>query len=213
MTLRPLGTVVRLQVQPRPLKPGIAPHRAYDPRPLLPVPRIVADARGVRGLPVSGPPVLDVHNTEHPQTRDRRGRAGLSLMTLAAYARLRDRFGAHVVDGCAGEVVLLDGDPPVPGEPLAVETVEGPLLVLAGVVVAAPCVEFTRWCLRLPPGAPVDAEVSAAMAFLDDGGRGYRAVAEGGPATVAVGATVLAGAAVPEPRAAAGQPESRQPRR
>jgi hypothetical protein len=128
-------------------------------------------------------------------------------MTLADYERLRARFGPHVVDGCAGEVLLLDGVRPSDGEPVYVETVAGDLLTLGDVRVAAPCVEFSRWCLRLPSVAADDPQVAATMEFLDHGGRGYRAVALGS-ATLAVGATVLAGepaGAVPAQRHAAGQ--------
>jgi hypothetical protein len=214
VTRRVLGTVVRLQVQSSPLKPGVAPHRVYNPAPIVPVSRITVDPRGARGLLDDGTSVLDVHNADHPMTRDAKARAGLTLMTLADYERLRERFGPHVVDGCAGEVLLLDGVRPSDGEPVYVETVAGDLLPLADVRVAAPCVEFSRWCLRLPSVAADDPRVAATMEFLDHGGRGYRAVALGS-ATLAVGATVVVGepAAVPPQRHAAGQPEAGSARR
>ncbi len=40
-----------------------------------------------------------------------------------------------------------------------------------------PCVEFSRFCLRQEPSPVVDADVRQALAELDHGARGYRAVA------------------------------------
>lgn len=203
MPFRLLGGVVRLQVQRAPLKPGTAPDRAYDTSPLVEVPALLVEARGVRGLPGDGTEILDVHHQAHPLTRDAKGRAGLTVMTVADYERLRARFGPHVVDGCAGEVALVEGERPVAGEDLFVETLAGAVR-LTDVRVAKPCVEFTRWCLRLPPRAPADDVVQESMAFLDHGGRGFRARAVGHPVVVEVGARIWSGSIVPEQRAAEG---------
>jgi hypothetical protein len=175
-----LGTVVRLQVQRSRLKPGPRSTRVYDPSPLLEVPALELEPRGVVGL-VDGRRVQDVHHADHPDSRHR-GLNGLSLLPRAHYARLRTRFGNHLVDGVAGESLLLETEGPwTPADltgDLVLETADGGLLALADPAVAAPCLEFTRFCLGREPGR-VDEEVTAALAELDGGARGFYLTATG----------------------------------
>ena len=175
MGLTPIGTVVRLQVQRSRLKPGPAAARVYDPGPLLEVEALEVGPRGVVGQTADGP-VLDVHHADHPDTRNRRLTNGLSLLPRVHYASLRSRYGPHLLDGVAGESLLLDTDGPWTGPDLAgelwLETVEGDLLGLDGAAAAPPCVEFSRFCLQLPVG-PVGPEVAQALDDLDGGARGF----------------------------------------
>ena len=179
--LTTVGTVVRLQVQRSRLKPGPATTRAYDPGPLLEVEALEVGPRGVVGQTTDGP-VLDVHHADHPDTRNRRLANGLSLLTRASYAALRARYGPHLVDGVAGESLLLDTDGPWTGADLGgrlwLETVDGDLLELSGTAAAPPCVEFSRFCLGLAPG-PVGPDVRQALVDLDGGARGWYAEVSG----------------------------------
>lgn len=170
-----IGTVVRLQVQRSRLKPGPPTTRVYDPSPLLEVAALEVGPRGVVGVTDDGP-VPDVHHADHPDSRNRRLANGLSLLPTAHYAALRARYGEHVVDGSAGESLLLATDAPWSDLPdtLLLEAVDGDLLPLAQVQPAPPCVEFSRWCLRASPG-PVGPDVLAALRDLDGGARGYYA--------------------------------------
>ena len=173
-----IGTVVALQVQRSPLKPGPASTRVYDPSPLQPVVALDVGPRGCVGTAADGERVLDVHHADHPSSRNNRLANGLSFMTLAGYAHLRQTHGEHLVDGIAGESMLLDGELPLSGG-VRVETVDD-FLLLTDLLAAAPCVEFTRFCLRREPGA-VDDEVLAALEGLGDGARGcYATAARGG---------------------------------
>ena len=169
-----IGTVVRLQVQRSRLKPGPKATRVYDPAPLLEVTALEVGPDGVLGRTADGP-VLDVHHARHPDSRNR-GVNGLSLLPCAHYERLRARFGDHLVDGAAGESLRLETAGPWTLDDLAgdlvLETADGGLLPLAAPMVAAPCVEFTRFCLRRPPG-PDDEELAAALAEVDGGTRGF----------------------------------------
>ena len=70
---------------------------------------------------------------------------------------------------------------------LLVETAAGQRLRLERVVVAEPCVEFSRYALRYPDEARTDRAVTAALTFLGDGLRGYYATYRGEPAQVRVG--------------------------
>src|SRR6476619_5092143 len=124
--------IVRLQVQRGPVKVGTAPMRRYRPASIVPVDRIVAGPRGVRGLTADGEEILDVHHQDHAQSRDPKGRAGILFMGT----------GDYVVDGIAGETVLLDaagGLAPLRlPSVVTVTTVDGPLQ-LRDVREADPC--------------------------------------------------------------------------
>lgn len=167
-----LGTVVRLQVQRSRLKPS----GAYDPSPLLEVDALEVSRAGVVGVTPDGP-VLDVHHADHPDTRHR-GRNGLSLLPWAHYDDLRSRYGSHLVDGAAGESVLLDTDGPwrdLTGR-LVLETAGGGLLELTDPVAAAPCVEFSRFCLGR---SATQEQLRATLDHLDGGTRGFYVTAAG----------------------------------
>lgn len=175
MGLTLLGTVARVQVQRSRLKPGPAATRVYDPSPLLEVEALEVGPRGAVGQTTDGP-VLDVHHADHPDTRNRRLANGLSLLPRAHYAAMRERYGPHLTDGVAGESLLLDTVGPwtvadVAGT-LLLETVDGDLLELEAPIAAPPCVEFSRFCLGLPPG-PVGPDVAQALDDLDGGARGF----------------------------------------
>lgn len=170
-----VGTVVRLQVQRAPLKPGPPGERVYDPSPLLEVPSLEVGPRGARGLLPDGP-VLDAHHADHPRSRNVRLVNGLSVLPRAHYAQLRARYGPRVVDGSAGESLLLDTPGPLTEDDLRgallLDTVDGGPLPLELVSAAPPCVEFSRWVLGRGLGE-VDDEVKETMAWLGEGRRGF----------------------------------------
>ena len=166
--------------------------RSYQPSAIVPVASILAGPRGVLGRTAGGPDILDVHHQDHPQSRDPKGRAGILFMGTGDYVALRERYGGHVVDGIAGETVLVDAPeglaplnlPPV----VTVSTADGSV-ELRDVREAGPCVEFSRFCLRQEPSPTVDAAVRQALVDLDHGARGYRSVATT-VATIRVGDVV-----------------------
>ncbi len=192
--MRFIGTIVRLQVQESSLKVGTKPRR-YDPAPLQTVPAISLSAAGVVGLAENGETILDVHHHDHPASKNRRGENGISLGFTSHYREMRQRFGQHLADGSAGENILIEADRRFQGEELAagvvVEGAGGMLLELRPVIVAAPCVEFSRYALKFPDDARPDATVTEALRFLDAGMRGFYATYEGEPAVVEIGARVF----------------------
>ena len=171
--------ILRLQVQRGPVKVGRAPLRRYEPAALVPVERLLAEPRGVRGIAADGEEILDVHHTEHPRTRDRKGRGGILFIGTGDYAALRARYGDHVVDGIAGETILLDAQEGLAGRRLSstatITTADG-TLELHRVRVAEPCIEFSRFCLRREPTPVVDEVLKQTLVDLDDGARGYRSI-------------------------------------
>ena len=190
-----LGEIVRLQAQRESLKAGQKPHRYYDPTPITVVPQLTLDAGGVTGHDHDGAPIADVHHRDHPASRYTDGN-GVLLGFTAHYDAMRARFGAHVTDGLAGENILVQCGRVVHEDDLAcgllIVTAEGRDLTLRGATAAEPCVEFSRHVLRYPREARSDATVTAALAFLRHGMRGYYLTYDGAPTRIHVGDRVWA---------------------
>jgi hypothetical protein len=161
-----IGTVIRLQVQRSRLKPGPAATRLYDPAPITEVQQLDIGPRGV-----TGDGILDVHHADHPDTRNVKLLNGVSLMTASRYRALRATYGEHLVDGIAGESVLLDTEhlDDLSGG-LVLETDDGRIEFES--IPAPPCVEFSRFALGRGAG-DVGPEVMATLEDLDGGARGY----------------------------------------
>lgn len=185
-----VGEIVRLQVQAASLKVGEPPRRRYDPAPIRPVPALRLDTGGAVGLTDRGVEVEDVHHLDHLASKYRDGN-GLSILFTGHYSAMRQRFGAHLTGGIAGENLLVARDGLVGeddvGAGFVVETVGGVRVALARVIVAAPCVEFARYALRYPDDERPDRTVTEAVRFLDDGIRGYYAAYDGPPVIITVG--------------------------
>jgi len=172
--------IVRLQVQTDRIKPGRAPWRTYRPEVLREVDRLIATDDGVIGVDADGTEHVDVHNRTHPHTRDPKGLAGISVMSTGDYAALRDRYGAHLVDGVAGESILVEHVPGLARRDMPVTMMlrcaDGEEWPLTGVHIAEPCVEFTRFCLRLSASNEVGDDVRQGLLDLGGGARGYKMV-------------------------------------
>jgi len=82
--------IVRLQVQRGPVKIGKALLRWYEPAAIVLVTTLLAEPRGVQGVTADGEVVLDVHHRDHPQSRDRKGKAGILFMGTGDYVALRE---------------------------------------------------------------------------------------------------------------------------
>ena len=192
--VREIGTIARLQVQESSLNVGDKPRR-YDPAPLRSVPAISLSPSGVVGLTENGQTIVDVHHHDHPTSKNRGGENGISLGFTGHYREMRQRFGQHLADGSAGENILIEANRQFQVEELAagvvVEGAGGTPLELRQIIVAAPCVEFSRYSLKFPDGARPDATVTEALRFLDAGMRGFYATYEGEPVVVEIGAGVF----------------------
>ncbi|MDQ3809290.1 MAG: hypothetical protein M3336_03270 [Chloroflexota bacterium] len=199
---RALGAIVRLQVQRASLKaaaPGGAAHpRQFEPSPLLPVEAVLLSERGVQGLIGDRQPgtvELDVHHLDHPRTRGRAHNT-ISIGFTAHYARMRGDFGEHLVDGVAGENILIGSDAVVPVARLArgliVRTSEAGEIHLDNVLVAEPCVEFTRFALGMAADEPSGERVATGLGLLRGGRRGFYLSYRGPTAMVRVGDEVFA---------------------
>ena len=186
-----IGRIVRLQVQESSLKVGERLRRWYEPGPIRAVPMLTLDARGVTGREADGTAVPDVHNATHPASKYR-GENGVSVGFTSHYAVMQARFGDHLVDGIAGENILIATDRVFAEADFAagihIEAVDGALVRLDEVIGAEPCVEFSRYALRYPLDAPSDRAVTDALTFLREGTRGFYATYRGLPVTISLDA-------------------------
>lgn len=189
-----LGRIMRLQVQELSLKVEDRLRRWYEPGPIRAVPALTLDERGVIGQAADSATIIDVHNAAHPASKNRGGTNSLSVGFTSHYAAMRARFGDHLADGIAGENILVATDRAFAEADFAagiqIEAAGGAMVRLEDVIIAEPCVEFSRYALRYPLDAPSDRAVTDALNFLREGTRGFYATYRGTPATVAVGARV-----------------------
>jgi hypothetical protein len=179
--MRPLGSLVRLQIQRASLKTGAKPNRTYDPAPLLAVDRLALGPDGALGAGEGGAWLVDVHHRAHPATKHEDGRNGISVGFTAHYRAMQARFGERLTLGCAGENLIAQTEQPLHladlAGGLAIVAPDGAERVRLRVLdVARPCRPFTGWAL----GGPVESEVlKERLQFLDGGMRGFYCVGEG----------------------------------
>jgi hypothetical protein len=197
MYLREIGIVARLQIQRSSLKIGQKPFRTYDTSPLLAVPRASLSPEGVIALLPDGRTAVDVHHRRHPETRHSE-KNSVSIGFTMNYARMRERFGDHLIDGCAGENILIETM-----EPIGLNAIERGVSIhcvvdnaevwLRDVQVALPCVEFSRYSLRMPRAETSSADVKETLQYLGGGMRGYYTTPSNhrGPITVSIGDRVF----------------------
>jgi hypothetical protein len=170
-----LGRVVRLQVQTASLKRGEKPNRVYDPSPLRAVNELRLTPDGAAGLAEGGETVLDVHHRDHPGSKHEPGRE-VSFGFTSHYGRMRGQYGDAISIGCAGENILLESDRVYLLEDFASglelrSAATGDSVRLDAVIVADPCVEFSRYSLGDSKATPQD--LKPVLQFLGEGVRGY----------------------------------------
>lgn len=189
-----LGNICRLQVQRTSLKVGDGSRRSYDPAGISDVPRLTITEGGVIGWDERGERIDDVHHRDNPATKYR-GDNAISIGFVSHYEEMRRAYGDHVTEGIAGENILIEQDQLIGEDDLrhgiAIETANGSLVRLDNVIVATPCVEFSRFAMHFPEGARPDETVTATLQFLNDGMRGYYASYAGTESEINVGDRVF----------------------
>ena len=185
-----LGPIVRLQVQLASLKVGEKPFQRYEPEPLAVVDGLVLTNGGVHGVGRNSRRLADVHHCDHMQSKYREENA-ISIGFTGHYRLMRERFGEKLTDGIAAENILVDFPERVELDELAsglvIETEDGRRLALDDVIVAAPCVPFTRFSMSYPENTKPDRTVTESLQFLHQGTRGYYARFHGPASLIALG--------------------------
>lgn len=142
---------------------------------MLRVDAIRCDHRGVCGVMPDGSLQKDLHHKDHPHSRFRQAN-DISLMFLGHYAKIRERFGDHMVNGIAGQNVLVDFDDVLTIDDLANGILIGDgdrQLPIASWRIATPCAPFSRFAARVSLDEKPDRRVTDALAFLNHGTRGF----------------------------------------
>jgi len=142
--------------------------------------------------------VLDIHHIDHPdKAYDNDDLVCIGF--TSHYQAMRDRFGEHMVDGIAGENIIIDYEPEVwledLGQQIVIENADsGRLARLDVLSFAAPCEEFSHFAADSQDKRLPAAELKSTLQFLGKGRRGFLLVFSDDqePATVRPGDRVYA---------------------
>ncbi len=185
--LRELGQVKLVQLQPTGLiiKSDKTPTGYfYDETRLVAVDRLTITSLGIEATTRTGEHVLDIHHINHPH-KEYDDDDLICIGFTAHYEAMRGRFGAHLVEGIAGENIIIQCDeeiwPEDLGQQLIIENAEtGHEMRLEMVSHANPCQEFSQFAIGNQYEKPPAAEMKAALQFLGNGRRGFLLVMQDG---------------------------------
>lgn len=172
-----IGYVTQVQIQRSSLKVGERPNLVYNPSPLFVVDALLVSPEGCVGQNADGARLLDVHNRAHAHSKNS-GANGISFNFTQHYQHMRTRFGPHITDGCAGENILIEAKRVFSLAELGKQIVfqnaaSGQLICFSALMVAAPCVEFSRFVNKYTP--LTSEHIKSTLQFLDEGIRGFYA--------------------------------------
>ena len=193
-----LGRVKLVQVQPNGLIIKTPSGYFYDASRLIKVENLTINSLGIEAETPEGEHVLDIHHINHPDKaydNDDLVCIGFS----SHYQAMRARFGDHIVDGIAGENIIIEYEPEVwledLGQQIAIENADtGRMASLDVQSFAAPCEEFSHFAANSQEKKLPAAELKSTLQFLGKGRRGFLLVFSAGqePAIVRPGDRVFA---------------------
>ena len=179
--LRQLGQVKLVQLQPDGLiiaAPGKTPTGYfYDPSRLRRVERLEITAHGIEADLPGGERVLDIHHIDHPGKKYDDDDL-VCIGFTAHYAAMRAKFGEHMVDGIAGENIIIECPeaiwPDDLSPKLGIENQDtGAMAVLELQSHAAPCSEFSHFCAQSQYEKLPAERLKKLLQFLGNGRRGF----------------------------------------
>jgi hypothetical protein len=189
-TLREMGRVKLVQVQPSGLIIETPSGYYYDASRLVGVDRLQITSLGIEATTADGEHVLDIHHISHPDKAYDDDDL-VSIGFTAHYEAMRARFGEHMVDGIAGENIIIEYEDEVWPEDLSKRMVienqdTGHRALLDLVSFAAPCREFSLFATR-SQHEPLPADkLKETLQFLGNGRRGFLLVLGDGQESVEV---------------------------
>jgi MOSC domain-containing protein YiiM len=189
-SLRELGKVKLVQLQPTGLVVKTPKGEYYDPSRRLEVEQLFISTEGIEAITPSGERVLDIHHMAHPGKAY--GNDDLVCIGFSShYAAMRARFGEHMVDGVAGENIIIEYDqeiwPEDLGQGIVIENqVTGSRALLELVRFAAPCEEFSHYVAQSQDKRLPADKLKSTLHFLGNGRRGYLLVLRKGQEVVNV---------------------------
>ena len=172
-----IGKVKLTQLQPTGLIIDTPSGEYYDTSRLVVVDQLRITPLGVEATTAEGEHVLDIHHINHP------GKAYdkddlICIGFTSHYKAMRDNFGDHMVDGIAGENIIIEFEeeiwPEDIGQKIAIEnTNTGKLVLLNLVRFAAPCSTFSHYAAQSQhEKLPAD-QLKSVLQFLGNGRRGF----------------------------------------
>lgn len=176
-----IGEVCLVQLQPHGLiidTPGKTPSgHFYDATRLVQVDYLNITPLGIESTISEGEHVLDIHHINHPDKKY--GDNDLICIGFTShYDAMREKFGEHMLNGTAGENIIIDYSeevwPADLSKKLGIENQDSDEMAILEVKrFAAPCVEFSQFCIgnqyeKLP--ATKQKEI---LKFLGNGRRGF----------------------------------------
>lgn len=175
--LRELGRVKLTQLQPTGLIIETPSGDFYDASRRVVVDRLKITPLGIEAVDADGKQVLDIHHINHPDKAY--GDDDLVCIGFSShYNAMRERFGDHMVDGIAGENIIIEYDqevwPEDLGGQIGIENVHtGEMALLDMVSFAAPCHEFSHFAARSQQEKLPAEELKSVLQFLGNGRRGF----------------------------------------
>jgi hypothetical protein len=179
--VRQLGQVNLVQLQPNGLiieTPDKTPTGYfYDTSRLVQVDRLVITPLGIEATIPGGEHVLDIHHINHPDKAyddDDLVCVGFT----SHYDAMRAHFGEHMVNGIAGENIIIEYSeeiwPDDLSQQLGIENQDtGEMAILEMVSFAAPCVEFSQFCAKSQYERIAADQLKEILQFLGNGRRGF----------------------------------------
>lgn len=195
--IRELGRVKLVQVQPNGIIVETPSGYFYDASRRVEVESLFIKSHGIEAITPEGEHVLDIHHINHPNKAY--GNDDLVCIGFTShYEAMRARFGEHMVDGIAGENIIIEYEqevwPEDLGQQIAIENTDTGHRVLLDVVsFAAPCEEFSHFAANSQHKRLPAEKLKATLQFLGNGRRGFLLVLSDNqePATVRPGDRVF----------------------
>lgn len=183
-TLRELGRVKLVQVQPSGLIIETPSGYFYDASRRLEVDYIEITPLGIEATTPDGEHVLDIHHISHPDKAYDNDDL-VSIGFTSHYEAMRARFGEHMVDGIAGENIIIEYEkeiwPEDLGKHIVIENQDtGHRTLLELISFASPCREFSLFATRSQHHPLPTDKLKETLQFLGNGRRGYLLVMSDG---------------------------------
>ncbi len=186
----PLGRVKLVQLQPSGLIIEKSSGYFYDASRRVEVDRVRITSKGIEATTPEGEHVLDIHHIDHPDKACDNNDL-ICIGFTSHYDAMRARFGEHMVDGIAGENIIIEyGEEVWPedlGQQIVIEsTVTEQRTLLDVVCFAAPCDEFSHFAAQSQQERLPAVELKSTLKFLNNGRRGFLLVLSDGQETATV---------------------------
>lgn len=182
--IQELGRVKLVQVQPSGLIIETPRGDFYDVSRRVEVEKLIITPLGIEATTAEGAHVLDIHHISHPDKQYDNDDL-VSIGFTSHYVAMRERFGSHMVDGTAGENIIIEYDQEVwmddLGQQVVIENTEtGKRTYLDVLKFAAPCKEFSHFVANSQHEELPAVELKSTLQFLNNGRRGFLLVLSDG---------------------------------